>query len=466
MADLARLHNVVFFVVLNCVLMSAFFPPLVWESRAPTVPRRVAAFYYGWYGNDTDYTDPGFSEGPITDPAGAQWRHWNMASRGWYPPANACSTNTPRLGWYDSADPATIETHLRQAEWARLDALICSYWGIGAMTDVNFQNLLRVARAIDSNLTFSLYFEIHMRGLSDLAEAAAADVLVEEFQHLHALVTDPAAAPWIWTEDGKPVLFVYVSRTVSAGTWDAALTRLHADGVDFYIVADRPGGSLAYNRHFQGAHQYDVYAPTRDGEYESTFLEIRTNARKFGQVFAAGVGPGYDDRVVRDGNPPLDRAGGETYAASWDRALALDPDWVTITSWNEWHEGSEIEPSVEHDDQALAQTRAYVAQFKASPARFYYAWPVPGIVSVGLAWVAFLVGTRVTLRWDSPGETRRRPLFRGLGIFTALVGWAGIGATIYFEFLGGGASYEVVGSAYAFLAPVLVVLNRLFRKNI
>ena len=29
----------------------------------------------------------------------------------------------------------------------------------------------------------------------------------------------------------------------------------------------------------------------------------------------------------------------------WTAALALDADLVTITSYNEWHEGSQIEPA-------------------------------------------------------------------------------------------------------------------------
>jgi len=34
-------------------------------------------------------------------------------------------------------------------------------------------------------------------------------------------------------------------------------------------------------------------------------------------------------------------------------AIKADPDWVLITSWNEWHEGSEIEPSWEDGDAYL-----------------------------------------------------------------------------------------------------------------
>jgi hypothetical protein len=39
------------------------------------------------------------------------------------------------------------------------------------------------------------------------------------------------------------------------------------------------------------------------------------------------------------------RHNGETYDALWAGALAAKPDVVTITSFNEWGEGTQIEPA-------------------------------------------------------------------------------------------------------------------------
>jgi len=39
------------------------------------------------------------------------------------------------------------------------------------------------------------------------------------------------------------------------------------------------------------------------------------------------------------------------------------PDWVLITSFNEWHEGSEIEPSLEDGDRYLKLTKQYGPRF-------------------------------------------------------------------------------------------------------
>jgi hypothetical protein len=61
----------------------------------------------------------------------------------------------------------------------------------------------------------------------------------------------------------------------------------------------------------------------------------------------------------------IPRADGATYAATWQAALAVEPASVLVASWNEWHEGSEIEPSREHGTRYLEATRAWAARFRA-----------------------------------------------------------------------------------------------------
>src|SRR5262249_31207867 len=64
------------------------------------------------------------------------------------------------------------------------------------------------------------------------------------------------------------------------------------------------------------------------------------------------------------------RNAGTVYADAWRSAIGepFHPEWVLITSWNEWFEGSQIEPSATYGDLYLNLTRQYVTQWKgASP---------------------------------------------------------------------------------------------------
>jgi hypothetical protein len=59
-----------------------------------------------------------------------------------------------------------------------------------------------------------------------------------------------------------------------------------------------------------------------------------------------------------------DREDGALYQATFDAALQSNPDWLLLSSFNEWVEGTYIEPSVQYGDKYLEMTRELVNIFK------------------------------------------------------------------------------------------------------
>jgi hypothetical protein len=62
------------------------------------------------------------------------------------------------------------------------------------------------------------------------------------------------------------------------------------------------------------------------------------------------------------GHRPLGRRDLPGALASGDRR---GTDYVLITSWNEWHEGTEVEPSIEYGSRILDDTAAFSREFLA-----------------------------------------------------------------------------------------------------
>ena len=91
---------------------------------------------------------------------------------------------------------------------------------------------------------------------------------------------------------------------------------------------------------FDGIYTYDVLVNTGD-----RFVRLCEQARKAKLLCAPSVGPGYDARRAVGDMRVRPRREGRTYDGMWRSALRAGADIVTITSYNEWHEGSQIEPA-------------------------------------------------------------------------------------------------------------------------
>ncbi|WP_417860004.1 glycoside hydrolase family 99-like domain-containing protein [Winogradskyella sediminis] len=85
-----------------------------------------------------------------------------------------------------------------------------------------------------------------------------------------------------------------------------------------------------------------------------------------------GVWPGFDDRKNTSwgGNRLISRQNGKVYDNTWNFIHhyngGLPMKYVVLETWNDWNEGTEIEPSVEHGYKYLVQTIKNVNELKGS----------------------------------------------------------------------------------------------------
>jgi hypothetical protein len=139
--------------------------------------------------------------------------------------------------------------------------------------------------------------------------------------------------------------------------------------------------SLAYL--FDGLHtsyanmRLDLLAdssPEHIEEFRKNAALIFGNAmqstRKHGRIYCPMIIPGFDNVKSSPARVKANRYNGQTYRTLWDEAIKTKPDWILISSWNEWPEDTEIEPSLELGDQYLDITAEYAKRFlESSPVK-------------------------------------------------------------------------------------------------
>jgi hypothetical protein len=133
--------------------------------------------------------------------------------------------------------------------------------------------------------------------------------------------------------------FVYHATDFPADAWRPLTSSL--SGVRLF--AQTPLAGYAAAGGFQGIYTYDTL--TYRGRM---FARMCTAAHKQGLLCAPSVGPGYDALRATGDTRVLDRRSGETYDSMWRAALNARADMPTITSYNEWNEGTQIEPACDH----------------------------------------------------------------------------------------------------------------------
>ncbi|CAE7313913.1 Manea [Symbiodinium necroappetens] len=120
---------------------------------------------------------------------------------------------------------------------------------------------------------------------------------------------------------------------------------------------------------FDGAYTYFAAEGFTPGSNTKSWKDTAARLKKLGKLFVPSVGPGYDDTRVRPWNSHniRERKGGEYYSRMWSAAVGSRPYAVSVTSYNEWGEGTQIEPAKRHRSWKGAKYGSY----EPKPSTFY-----------------------------------------------------------------------------------------------
>ncbi len=247
----------------------------------------------------------------------------------------------PLMGFYNSSDAQILCKHIVMAKNTGIDGFIVSWWGKNSFIDSNLIKMLPICESL--GFKFSLYLET-TRSLEDLRN---------NLNYIETTYTRSSSFIKVGTQ---PVLFIF-SRLLEQVPSDSLLSLSPKFALINY------GYSYSNLRNFSGFHKY-LPPGTDIVSIKQNYLFASQIARQKNKLMAATVMPGYDARRIGNSRNYIDRKNGEFYNAIWKTALASNPDWILITSFNEWFEGTEIEPSKEFGDYYLNLTGKYVKLFR------------------------------------------------------------------------------------------------------
>jgi hypothetical protein len=255
----------------------------------------VSAFYYPWYG---------------TAARDGAYVHW--AQGGHTPPNDIASAYYPARGLYSSSDRLVVGAQMDEIRRAGIGEIAVSWWGVGSPEDERLPAVLSAARA--AGIAVAAHLEPYA--------GRTVQSTVDDIHYLSAL--------------GIRTFYVYRPLDLPLSEWATANDAL--TGVEVFAQTALVGAALA--GHFDGVYTYDIVTYPGD-----KFARLCAQAHAKGLACAPSVGPGYDARRGSGDMHVKARRQGKTYDAMWSAAIAAGADRVTITSYNEWHEGTQIEPA-------------------------------------------------------------------------------------------------------------------------
>jgi hypothetical protein len=326
-------------------------PPVV----GPDPSYRVAAFYYPWYGTPT---------------ADGTWIHWQETH--FQPPDDISSDYYPQLGPYSSKDPQVVAQHMAWLRQAGIGVIYISWQGQRSNEDRNVPLLLSTAARYGIKVAFQI----------EPYNGRSATQLVEDIKYIYnnygsspAFFRTTAVSRYSPGHQPKALFLMYCAEyagwecgkndPVDAAYWRSAMDAVHALPESPMVIANSLNSAWVTDGHFDGLNNYiTLHLDTEGGFSWADGLPPDS-------LYVPAVMPGNSaHRIGYPDSTYVPRRDGQTYDEQWAAALGtgVEPEMVIVTSFNEWHEGSFIEPP------AFGRTngRGYTyADFGALPADGY-----------------------------------------------------------------------------------------------
>ncbi|MCS7090179.1 MAG: glycoside hydrolase family 71/99-like protein [Verrucomicrobiota bacterium] len=340
-------------------------PTLLWATlwlmldwSAPGAPgvKPILVYYLAWY---------------AAPPHSPEWGwHWTM-NRFQPDRTNAlgereiASWYQPQIGPYDSSDPAVLEYHTLLLRLAGADGVVVGWFGPEkvhdyAQIDQRLQKLIPFLERAGLKLALC-YEDRSLQEFQDArpAESSAAERAVQALQYAERQYF---GLPLYFRWQERPVLLNFGPQVLrNPGDWPRVLEALSSRPALLTIDTPVPGAVGA----FAWPPMWLSQAPGAGGVLSGTALQrYLTQFEKAAMTWPVSIStafPRFHDIHPRAGARAywgyLGDRGGVTFRETLRRALTNATSMALIATWNDFGEGTQIEPTREFGSRDLEVLR-------------------------------------------------------------------------------------------------------------
>lgn len=333
---------------------------------APAAPPRpeLLAHYMPWYENKV---------------VSGKWGwHWTMNKFDPDQLANgrhdAASQFRPLIGLYDSNDPQAVDCHVLLMKFAGIDGVLVDWYGNVETYDYasNHRNTERMfTTAKRAGLKFGLVYEDQtVPQLIKNGKFKPEEAVAEGQKLMRWVARNWFSSPTYLKDDGRPLFLVFGPQYYPAEAWKQMFEGLPTPPA-FYTLHHRKEPAI-------GAYDWPLpqggTGPAR--EKRERFYAARKEVPNSIPVAYPRFHDIYKTAGVQDSFDIVEDLEGKTYETSLTEALTSGAKFVQIATWNDWGEGTQIEPSEEFGYRDLETTQRlrksrYVPADLRLPVRLY-----------------------------------------------------------------------------------------------
>jgi len=298
----------------------------------------VFCFYYNWYGNEKwNGKEIHWAHGIIPE-SKSSGPEVLLPGRD-----NIASNYFPELGNYSNSDPKIVAKHMKMMANSNIDVVAVTWWRNDELGQKCIPLIMKEAEKAGLKVCFHI-------------EPYPGRTAFTVGQDIKNIINAYSQYPAFFRQKGKPYFFIYDSYLIPQEEWSSLLSpegkttiRLTPfDAVMIGLWVKEDDGGFFEKSGFDGYYTYFASTNFTYGSSPSNWKHLQNWALTHGKIFIPCVGPGYIDTRIRPWNVSTlrDRENGEYYDRMFQEAINSNASCFGITSFNEWHEGTQIEPAI------------------------------------------------------------------------------------------------------------------------